>query len=175
MSDRRFDSLRSELLRAGVAARHVRRAVAELGAHFEQLVDDGISAGRSAAQAHAEAHETLGTDAVLIARYASRPELQAWPCRAPVWFFGVAPLVSVVALQLAVGFSVAGLMELFASYFSTLTVTREQPVSRADGVRCLLIDLCSVSPSVREGFVVGSGAGGRCRFHASACATVWHD
>lgn len=125
MSERRFDRLHGELLRSGVAARHVRRAVTELAAHFEQLVDDGVSAGRSTVQARAEAHETLGTDAALIARFASRPELRAWPCRAPVWFFGVAPLVSIAALQLAVGFSVAGLMGLFSSYFSRLSVTRE--------------------------------------------------
>lgn len=122
MSDRRFESLRSELLEAGVAARHVRRAVTELDVHVEQLVDDGVSAGKNEEQARADADETLGTNAALVERFASRPELRAWPCRFPVWFFCLAPLVSVAALQLAVGFSVAGAMELFSSYFGHLTV-----------------------------------------------------
>jgi hypothetical protein len=101
MPDRRFDDLREALLRAGVAPRHVRRAILEIEGHFRQLVDDGLARGDSEDDAHIEARDLLGTDQTLIHRYADLPELRAWSSRWTSVWFTIVPLVSFVALFVA--------------------------------------------------------------------------
>jgi hypothetical protein len=101
MPDHPFDSLREALLRMGVAPRHARRAVLELDSHFRQLVQEGLARGDSKEVARIAARERLGTDEVLISRYAGMPELRAWSSRWPGVWFTLVPLISFIALFVA--------------------------------------------------------------------------
>ncbi len=78
MPERRFIELREALLRAGVAAPNVRRAVVEIESHFHELMDEALARGESRERARSEAHALLGADHTLIHRYADQPESQAW-------------------------------------------------------------------------------------------------
>jgi hypothetical protein len=101
MSDHPFESLREALLRMGVAPRHARRAVLELDSHFHQLAEEGVQRGDSEEAARIAARELLGTDEVLISRYAGMPELRAWSSRSPAVWFTLVPLMSFIALFVA--------------------------------------------------------------------------
>jgi hypothetical protein len=85
----------------GVAPRHARRAVSELDSHFHQLVEEGLARGDSKEAARIAARELLGTDEVLISRYAGMPELRAWSSRWPAVWFTLVPLISFIALFVA--------------------------------------------------------------------------
>jgi hypothetical protein len=103
MPDRRIENLREALLKAGVAPRHVRRAVLEIDGHFHQLVDDALARGESEDDARTEARDLLGTDQTLIQRYAGAPELQAWSSRWTAVWFTLVPLVIFAALFVVTG------------------------------------------------------------------------
>ena len=114
MHDHPFESLREALLRTGVAPRHARRAVLELDTHYHQLVAEGLARGDSEDAARIAAREVLGTDQVLIDRYAGMPELRAWSSRWLVAWFTLLPLsfialfvVAMVALCL-IGWMMSG-------------------------------------------------------------------
>ncbi len=102
MPERRFIELREALLRAGVAAPNVRRAVVEIESHFHELMDEALARGESRERARSEAHALLGADHTLIHRYADQPELQAWSSRWPAIWFTVLPLISFLVLFLTV-------------------------------------------------------------------------
>jgi len=101
MVDQRFNELREELLRVGVAARNVRRAVLEIQSHFQQLTDEERGRGASDHDARIEAHRRLGTNLVLVQRYAARPELLAWSHRWPSIWFLLLPLITYLAVSAA--------------------------------------------------------------------------
>jgi hypothetical protein len=101
LAERHFAQLEGALLRGGVAVRHVRRVVAELEDHWSTLVDDALRRGSSERDAHAEARRMMGTDAVLLDRYAARTELRAWSCRRPAIWFTLMPLACYLAVSLA--------------------------------------------------------------------------
>ena len=96
MSKHRFRLLEIEMIRRGVALRHARRAAVELECHHRELAEQAIGRGESSDQAQRSAHEALGSDAVLIERYASQRELRSWAYR---WRAGyvVAPLLGFAA------------------------------------------------------------------------------
>ncbi|HVA40159.1 MAG TPA: hypothetical protein VNF49_05805, partial [Candidatus Binataceae bacterium] len=60
MSERRFADLAEALLRNGLAAKHVRRAVIEIEGHYRQLVDDALARGKALTDAENDAHALLG-------------------------------------------------------------------------------------------------------------------
>jgi hypothetical protein len=101
MPDHPFASLREALLRMGVAPRHARRVVVELDGHFRQLVEEGLQRGDGEEAARIAARELLGTDEVLISRYAGMPELRAWSSRWSAVWFTLVPLISFIALFVA--------------------------------------------------------------------------
>jgi len=98
MSERRFADLAEALLRNGLAAKHVRRAVIEIEGHYRQLVDDALARGKALTDAENDAHALLGSDQVLIDRFSGQIELRAWWSRRTRLCFGLAPLLSYVAL-----------------------------------------------------------------------------
>jgi hypothetical protein len=92
-----FDELRERLLRAGVAPRHVRRYLAELGDHLADLRAEEVAAGRSGAEAEGAAIARLGGMEELARAMTERREFQAWCARAPWAVFGVGPVLVVAA------------------------------------------------------------------------------
>jgi hypothetical protein len=96
MRDTRFATVGEQLLNAGVAPRHARRAVFELTGHFEDLVAELQSTGVVREDAEAEATARLNPDA-LIAAAIARPELHSWVRRWPLASCTVFPLVLYMA------------------------------------------------------------------------------
>ncbi len=86
-----FNELRERLLRAGVAPRHVRRYLAELGEHLADLRAEEERAGRSPADAESAALVRLGGMDDLAKAMIGRRQLRSWSARAPWAVFGLAP------------------------------------------------------------------------------------
>jgi hypothetical protein len=103
----RFDSLREQLLRAGIAPRHVHRYVAELRDHFDDLVREERANGAAPGAADAKARARLGNDDELAAVMLARPELRSLAVRYPWAVFGLSPIVLVLT-ALAVGLLLEG-------------------------------------------------------------------
>jgi hypothetical protein len=95
-----FSELRERLLRAGVAPRHVRRYLGELADHLADLTAEEERAGRSRADAESAALSRLGSPDHLAAAMIGKPQLRAWPARAPWAAFGLAPLCLLAAAYL---------------------------------------------------------------------------
>lgn len=85
-----FRSLRNELLRSGVAPRHVRRTVLELSDHFDDLVDAGAS--------EQQAMKELGELNEIRQAVLARPELRSWAYRFPHIALFIYPLTCLVLL-----------------------------------------------------------------------------
>lgn len=92
MSKHRFRLLRMQMIRRGVALRHARRAALELECHHRELTGQAIARGETPEQAEASANDALGSDAMLLERYANQQELRS---RAYRWRAGyvLAPLL----------------------------------------------------------------------------------
>lgn len=97
MHELRFAGIAEQLLRAGVAPRHVRRTVFELSGHFQDLLEELRTRGLSEQDAEAEASTRLGAEAV-VAAVLARPELRSWMRRWPLVAFAMVPLVTYAAL-----------------------------------------------------------------------------
>ncbi len=87
----RFDHLRERLLQGGIAPRHVRRYLRELGDHLDDLAAAEREAGQSEEAALRIARARLGEEDNLAAAMLARPELKSWAARLPWLVFGVAP------------------------------------------------------------------------------------
>lgn len=83
MPDHDFQLLRTRLLESGVAPRHVKRIVAELDDHLEDLRVEAINQGRSVAEAQAWAAQRIGSETTLADRILAIPEYRAWIYRYP--------------------------------------------------------------------------------------------
>ncbi len=90
---KQFNELCERLLRAGVAPRHVRRYLDELGDHLADLKAEERKAGRSRAEAESAAMARLGGVDELAKAMIGQREFQSWSVRAPWAAFGVAPLL----------------------------------------------------------------------------------
>lgn len=88
----RAPELRERLLRAGVAPRHVRRYLTELGDHLADLTAEEERVGRSRADAESAALVRLGEMDDLAKAMTERREFQSWCVRAPWAVFGIVPL-----------------------------------------------------------------------------------
>ena len=102
----RFEKLRERLLRGGIAPRHVRRYVAELRDHFDDLVREGAEKGLTQNEAEAMAQARIGSDDELSAVMLARSELRSVTARFPWAVFGFGP-----ALMLTVTIVAAVLLE----------------------------------------------------------------
>ncbi len=87
-----FNELRECLLRAGIAPRHVRRYLGELGDHLADLRAEEERAGRSRADAESAALARLGTTNELARALIEQRHFLSWSVRAPWAVFGIAPL-----------------------------------------------------------------------------------
>jgi hypothetical protein len=101
MPQPRFERLRERLLRAGIAPRHVRRYVAELRDHLDDLVRDEIACGAMPGEAYANARARLGNDNDLANVMLARPGTRSLAARFPWAVFGIVPAASVFAAVFA--------------------------------------------------------------------------
>ena len=83
MPDARFESLRLELLRSGVAPVYVDRTILELGEHYDDLECAARAAGLSAEEAARSAQATLGNPRVIATAILARTELLTFSMRWP--------------------------------------------------------------------------------------------
>jgi hypothetical protein len=97
MHEARFSDIAEQLLRGGVAPRHVRRTLFELSVHFEDLLQELRARGLSEAEAATEASARLGAEA-MVADVLVRPELKSWMRRRPLLAFALLPVAAYVAL-----------------------------------------------------------------------------
>ncbi len=104
----RFDALREQLLKAGIAPRHVRRYLAELSDHFDDLVREEKANGAALAVAELKARTRLGSDSELAAGMLARPDLRSLAARYPWAVFGLSPIVMVAgALAVCLALEIA--------------------------------------------------------------------
>jgi hypothetical protein len=122
MSQPRFEALRERLLRAGIAARHVRRYVGELRDHFDDLVRDEIARGATRSVAESNARARLGNEDALAEVMLARPGTRAIAARYPWAVFGIAPAVLVFA-------AVFGAVLIEAAIFKTVQMFVPHPVA----------------------------------------------
>jgi hypothetical protein len=122
MVDQRFSELGEALLRAGVGTRHVRRALLEIENHFQQLIDEERERGASDNDVRIEAHRRLGTNQVLVLRYAARPELRAWSRRWPAIWFVLLPLIAYLTVSASTLMAVLAIARQTAPYLHHIHV-----------------------------------------------------
>lgn len=96
-----LDGLREELLRSGIAPRHVRRTVDELSDHYQDLVDAALDDGVSRIEAQERARQQLGAVGDIGAAVRARPELRSWAYRHPRVASFVYPLTFLALLPAA--------------------------------------------------------------------------
>jgi hypothetical protein len=83
MPDTRFEELRLELKRGGVAPFYVERTLLELGEHYADLESSALAAGYGADEAARRAREALGDEHAIAAAILCRPELLSFDARHP--------------------------------------------------------------------------------------------
>jgi len=93
--------LQKDLLRAGIAPRHVRRTVGELTDHFEDLIDHALIDGVDLDTAQLRALDDLGDLGDVARAMRLQPELRSWAFRFPRVAAVVYPLTCVVLLPAA--------------------------------------------------------------------------
>jgi len=91
-------ALRNKLLQAGISPTYVRRTVRELNDHFEDLVDEGLDAGRDRDAAERQALQSLGAMSNVAAAMRDQPQLKSWAWRWPRIAVVIYPLACVAAL-----------------------------------------------------------------------------
>ena len=96
-----LSGLRKELIRSGIAPRHVRRTVDELSDHYEDLVEEALDEGATRLEAHAHASEQLGAIRDIGAAVRAQPELRSWAYRFPRAASIVYPLTFLALLPAA--------------------------------------------------------------------------
>jgi hypothetical protein len=96
----RFEGLREILLKGGVAPRYVRRYLAELSEHLDDLIEKQQAQGYEGEDATLRARALLGEDRELAAAMLERKSLRSVTARAPWLIFGLLPPVAGIAAAL---------------------------------------------------------------------------
>jgi hypothetical protein len=105
-----FDAIAENLLKGGVAPRHVRRYVRELDEHLQDLTAQQRAAGYEGKDALSRARARLGDDAELVQAMLEQPGMRSWPARLPWLVFLLLPpvLTAVTGLALYAAFYYLG-------------------------------------------------------------------
>jgi len=99
-----FDNLAETLLKGGIAPHHVRRYLAELREHLEDLTAWQRAAGFDGEDAAIRARALLGSDEELAAAMLEQKQFRSWTARAPWAVFLLLPLfVAIAASMLFIG------------------------------------------------------------------------
>jgi len=96
-----FDDMYRQMLAAGVSPRVVRRTVAELRDHYDDLKFELVEQGAGFEKAARIASHRLGELDLLALQTAGKPELRRWSYRYPVLGRFALPLLCVAALPIA--------------------------------------------------------------------------
>lgn len=104
-----FESVREQLLRAGIAPREVRRYVIELQEHLADLTARERSAGLDAGGAAERARALLGSDAQLVQSMIEKAP-RSLTARRPWAVFAVLPVVLLLAVLVAIATSMMHLL-----------------------------------------------------------------
>jgi hypothetical protein len=92
----RFEALRENLLKGGIAPRHVRRYLAELDDHLADLTAREIGAGYDGEDAAIRARAALGDDATLAGAMLAQRKLRSLTARAPWLVFRLMPPLAAI-------------------------------------------------------------------------------
>ena len=98
-----FESVREQLLRAGVAPRHVSRYVTELREHLADLIERERAAGLDVGSATERALGFMGTDADLASAMIRRGAPRSLAARAPWAMLAIVPTLVLAAVLCACG------------------------------------------------------------------------
>lgn len=98
-------SLSQRLYEAGIAPRHIKRAIIELGDHFDDLVAEQTATGLRRPDAEAHALQRLGAPDDLVQAMTGQPQLRCWGFRYPriarvvypIAYVAMLPAVPVIA------------------------------------------------------------------------------
>jgi len=93
-----FDNLAETLLKGGIAPRHVRRYIAELREHLDDLAAEQREAGYDAQDAMIRARGRLGRDDELAAAMLEQKQFRSWAARAPWAVFLLLPPFAAIAI-----------------------------------------------------------------------------
>lgn len=96
----RFEALREILLKDGIAPRHVRRYLAELSEHLDDLTEKQRALGYDGEDATSRARALLGEDSELAAAMLEQKSLRSITARAPWAVFGILPPFAATAAML---------------------------------------------------------------------------
>jgi hypothetical protein len=96
--------VREQLLRAGIAPRHVSRYVDELGEHLADLTERELRGGLDAKAAAERARELLGSDAQLVQAMIDKTP-RSLAARAPWAAFALLPMVALLVAIAAIDLS----------------------------------------------------------------------
>ena len=108
-----YRSLATRLLRGGIAPRRVRRLVAELRDHFEDLRNDALADGMTETEAASRATARLGSEQRVASEMLARPELRSWAARWPWAIYGLLPPLLMAALVVLAALALAPVIELY--------------------------------------------------------------
>jgi hypothetical protein len=105
-----FETLAENLLKGGIAPRHVRRYVRELDDHLDDLTAQQRAAGYDGEDAASRARARLGDDDGLAQAMLEQPGMRSWPARLPWLVFLLLPpvLTPFIGLTLYVVFYFIG-------------------------------------------------------------------
>ena len=118
-----FDNLAETLLRGGIAPRHVRRYLAELREHLEDLTAQQCEAGHDPEDAAVRARARLGSDHELAAAMLEQRQFRSWAARAPWAVFMVFPPLAAIAI----GMVFVGSLVLTGKYYDFLEKNAPPP------------------------------------------------
>jgi hypothetical protein len=93
-----FETVREQLLRAGIAPRHANRYVTELREHLADLTERDITGGADATQATARAISAIGNDRQLAQAMIDKRPPRSWAARAPWAVFTIVPVLVLAAV-----------------------------------------------------------------------------
>jgi hypothetical protein len=96
-----FETLRETLLKGGIAPRHVRRYLAELSEHLDDLTVEQLRLGYDGEEAGSRARARLGDDSELAQAMLDQPSMRSWPARTPWLVFLLLPPVLTAVIGLA--------------------------------------------------------------------------
>ncbi len=147
-----FEVVAEQLLKGGVAPRHVRRYIGELDDHFTQLTAQLQRGGYDIEQARLRARIRLGDDTQLVSAMLELPGIRAWSARVPWLVFSAIP-PAMTFILFVIPLFVVRLISPLGGFRGSLLIWL--PVSYADFAR-YFVDASNllVAPTVAALFAV---------------------